>query len=152
MNVDFAPTFLEIAGLKTPAEMQGRSLVPLMRGERPADWRKSWYYRYYHDPGDHNTRAHYGVRTETHKLIYYWKKDQWECFDLVHDPDELHNLADDPAQAELVATLKKELYRLKKEVQDNDEFAQQQPTTSSDGPPRKTPRPARPKPRQAAPR
>jgi hypothetical protein len=50
------------------------------------------YYRYYHDPGDHNTRAHYGVRTATHKLIYFWKKDQWELFDLVNDPRELHNL------------------------------------------------------------
>ena len=137
MNVDFAPTFLEIAGLKVPADIQGRSLVPLLRGERPADWRKSWYYRYYHDPGDHNTRAHYGVRTETHKLIYFWKKDQWECYDLVQDPDELHNLAYDPAHAELVAKLKQELYRLKKEVQDNDEFADKQPTTSSYGRPKK---------------
>ena len=134
LNIDFAPTFMEIAGLKVPADMQGRSLVPLLKGQRPADWRTSWYYRYYHDPGDHNTRAHYGVRTETHKLIYFWKKDQWECYDLVHDPDELHNLADDPAHADLVAKLKAELYRLKKEVQDNDEFADHQPTTSSGGP------------------
>ena len=125
LNVDFAPTFMEIAGLRPAADMQGRSLVPLVKGRRPADWRTSWYYRYYHDPGDHNTRAHYGVRTETHKLIYFWKKDQWECYDLVHDPDELHNLADDPAHADLVAKLKSELYRLKKEVQDNDEFAGQ---------------------------
>ena len=134
LNVDFAPTLMEIAGLKAPADMQGRSFLPLLRGERPADWRTSWYYRYYHDPGDHNTRAHYGVRTETHKLIYFWKKDQWECYDLLHDPDELHNLADDSAHAVLVAKLKAELYRLKKELQDNDEFAEHQPTTSSDGP------------------
>ena len=131
LNIDFAPTFMEIAGLPVPADMQGRSLVPLLKGERPADWRKSWYYRYYHDPGDHNTRAHYGVRTETHKLIYFWKKNQWECYDLVKDPDELHNLAADPAHAKLVEELKKELYRLKKEVQDNDEFAEHQPTDSS---------------------
>ena len=124
--------------------MQGRSLVPLLRGERPADWRTSWYYRYYHDPGDHNTRAHYGVRTETHKLIYFWKKDQWECYDLVHDPDELHNLAYDPAHANLVAKLKEELYRLKKEVQDNDEFANKQPTTTSNGRPKKSDSPGTP--------
>jgi hypothetical protein len=130
LNIDFAPTMMDIAGLTTPADMQGRSFLPLLRGERPADWRTSWYYRYYHDPGDHNTRAHYGIRTETHKLIYFWKKDQWECYDLVHDPEELHNLADDPARAELVMKLKTELYRLKKEVQDNDEFAEHQPTTS----------------------
>ena len=87
------------------------------------------------DPGDHNTRAHDGVRTETHKLIYFWKKDQWECYDLVHDPDELHNLAADPAHAGLVAALKSELYRLKREVQDNDEFALVQPPPGVDGQP-----------------
>ena len=100
INPDFAPTFMDIAGLKTPADMQGRSLVPLLKGERPAGWRTSYYYRYYHDPGDHNTRAHYGVRTMTHKLIYFWKKDQWEFYDLTKDPDELHNLYNDPAQQE----------------------------------------------------
>ena len=146
LNVDFAPTMMEIAGLNAPADMQGRSFLPLLKGQRPADWRTSWYYRYYHDPGDHNTRAHYGVRTETHKLIYFWKKDQWECYDLVHDADELHNLAYDPAHADLVAKLKAELYRLKKEVQDNDEFANQQPTTSSGGPAAK---PAKAKPPKA---
>jgi len=123
LNVDFAPTFLAAAGLPVPADMQGRSLLPLLRGQRPADWRTSWYYRYYHDPGDHNTRAHYGVRTETHKLIYFWRKNQWELYDLVHDPAELHNLYNDPAQADTVARLKAELYRLKKEVRDNDQFA-----------------------------
>jgi arylsulfatase A-like enzyme len=127
INVDFAPTFMELAGLPVPADMQGRSLLPLLDGKRPADWRTSWYYRYYHDPGDHNTRAHYGVRTETHKLIYFWKKNQWEMYDLVNDPHELKNLYDDPSQAETVAKLKAELARLKKEVQDNDEFADKQP-------------------------
>ena len=82
LNVDFAPTFLEAAGAPVPAEMQGRSLLPVLKGRTPADWRTSMYYRYYHDPGDHNTRAHYGVRTTTHKLIYFWKKDQWELFRL----------------------------------------------------------------------
>ena len=89
--------------------MQGRSLLPVLRGRTPADWRTSMYYRYYHDPGDHNTRAHYGVRTRTHKLIYFWKKDQWELFDLVNDPYELHNLYGEPGQDALTATLKAEL-------------------------------------------
>ena len=114
INPDFAPTFMEIAGLATPADMQGRSLTPLFKGQSPPDWRTSFYYRYYHDPGDHNTRAHYGLRTTTHKLIYFWKKDQWEMYDLVKDPDELHNLCNDPGQKEMVARLKTELYRLKK--------------------------------------
>ena len=140
INPDFAPTFMEAAGLSVPADMQGRSLVPLMKGEKPADWRTSWYYRYYHDPGDHNTRAHYGVRTETHKLIYFWKKHQWEMYDLVKDPDELHNLYNDPAQAGTVAKLKAEMYRLKKELQDNDEFANKQPSTDVEPPRPKTKR------------
>lgn len=91
------------------------------------------YYRYYHDPGDHNTRAHYGVRTLTHKLIYYWKKDQWELYDLVKDPEELHNLYAEPQQQPTVAKLKAELYRLKKEFKDDDQFADQQPPAGVDG-------------------
>ncbi|MEI8374201.1 MAG: sulfatase [Planctomycetota bacterium] len=135
LNVDFAPTFLDMACIAVPGDMQGRSIAPLLRGDLPADWRKSWYYRYYHDPGHHNTRAHYGVRTETHKLVHFWKKNQWECYDLVHDPQELRNIYEDPAQASLIAELKKELYRLKKELQDNDEFAEKQPPDDVDGPP-----------------
>jgi arylsulfatase A-like enzyme len=127
INPDFAPTFMELAGLSVPSDMQGRSLIPLLKGTAPADWRTSYYYRYYHDPGDHNTRAHYGVRTTTHKLIYFWKKEQWEMYDLVKDPYELHNLAGDPAQKETFEKLKAELYRLKKEVKDDDQYALEQP-------------------------
>jgi arylsulfatase A-like enzyme len=140
INADFAPTFLEIAGQKTPDDMQGRSLVPLLKGKPPADWRTSMYYRYYHDPGDHNTRAHYGVRTETHKLIYFWKKDQWEMFDLTRDPDELHNLYRDPSQQQTVERLKQELQRLKKQVKDEDQFADNQPPNGVDGAPPAGPR------------
>jgi len=123
INPDFAPTFMAAAGLPVPADMQGRSLIPLIKGERPADWRTSFYYRYYDDPSEHNTRAHYGVRTDSHKLIYYWRKDQWEMYDLVNDPSELKNLYSDPAQKEVVARLKTELYRLKKDLKDDDKFA-----------------------------
>ena len=133
LNNDFAPTFLDIAGEKIPADMQGRSLVPLLRGEAPADWRASMYYRYYHDPGDHNTRAHYGVRTATHKLIYFWKKEAWEMFDLVADPSELRNIADDPAQAGKLAELKAELLRLKREFRDEDQFGAEIPANGVDG-------------------
>ena len=133
INTDFAPTFMEIAGLKVPSDMQGRSIVPLLKGRHPWTWRESMYYRYYHDPGDHDTRAHYGVRTLTHKLIYYWKKDQWELFDLVNDPQELRNIYNEPAQQKVVARLKKELARLKKELRDKDEFANEQPPPGVDG-------------------
>jgi arylsulfatase A-like enzyme len=134
INSDFAPTFLEAAGLRVPTDMQGRSIIPLLKGERPADWRRSFYYRYYHDPGHHNTRAHYGVRTETHKLIYYWTKDQWELYDLRRDPDELHNLYADPASQPIVSELKAELFRLKKQLQDDDQFADHLPPDGVDGP------------------
>ena len=127
INADFAPTFMQMAGQAVPADMQGSSIVPLLAGEHPAGWRTSMYYRYYHDPGDHNTRAHYGIRTLTHKLIYFWKKDQWELFDLINDPDELHNLYNDTAQKDLVTKLKTELYALKRELKDEDQFADKQP-------------------------
>jgi arylsulfatase A-like enzyme len=133
LNVDFAPTFLEAAGMPVPADMQGRGLLSILRGRMPADWRTSMYYRYYHDPGDHNTRAHYGVRTRTHKLIYFWKKDQWELFDLVNDPFELHNLYGQPRQETLTATLKAELRRLKQAVRDDDRLANEQLPNGVDG-------------------
>jgi arylsulfatase A-like enzyme len=144
LNVDFAPTFMEAAGLAVPPDIQGRSLMALLRGERPADWRASWYYRYYHDPGHHNTRAHYGVGTETHKLIYFWKKDQWELYDLVKDPEELHNVYGDPAQAGVAAALKQELTRLRRELKDEDQFANELPPDGvdprpEDAPAKKTP-------------
>jgi arylsulfatase A-like enzyme len=145
INTDFAPTFMDAAGIKVPDDMQGRSLLPLFRGETPPDWRTSFYYRYYHDPGHHNTRAHYGVRTQTHKLIYFWTKNQWEMYDLRNDPHELHNLYNDPAQQNLVAKLKTELYRLKKEVKDDDQFSDKLPPDGVDGPfPDKKPVPRRP--------
>ena len=137
INADFAPTFLDAAGLPVPPDMQGHSLLPLFKGEKPDNWRTSMYYRYYHDPGDHNTAAHLGVRTETHKLIHFWKLDQWELYDLKNDPNELKNLYNDPAQAGTIAKLKTELARLKKELDDNDEFADKQPTDGVDGGPEK---------------
>jgi arylsulfatase A-like enzyme len=133
LNVDFAPTFLDAAGLPPSPDMQGRSLVPVLRGQTPPDWRSSMYYRYYHDPGHHNTRAHYGVRTKTHKLIYFWKKDQWELYDLVKDPQEMHNLYGQPAQASLTARLKTELARLKKDAKDDDQLADVQIPQGVDG-------------------
>ena len=131
INCDVAPTFLELAGLATPTDMQGRSFVPIWTGKQPRDWRQAMYYRYSHDPGDHDTRAHYGIRTNTHKLIYYWKKDQWECYDLVADPREMRSIYDDPAAQQTVARLKQQLRQLKKELKDDDRFADKLPTDSS---------------------
>jgi arylsulfatase A-like enzyme len=141
-NIDLAPTFLDLAGLPIPESMQGVSMLPLLRGETPADWRKSIYYRYYHDPGHHNTAAHLGVRTETHKLIYYWKKDIYEMFDLVKDPLEQHNMlyhaeeAEQPATQQLFAELKEEIGRLQKQYGDEGQFADPEdwPKGGPDGP------------------
>jgi arylsulfatase A-like enzyme len=126
LNVDFAPTLLDAAGIKTPADMQGRSFLPLLEGKTPGDWRASMYYRYYH-PGHHNVAAHYGVRTGRYKLIYFNKLDQWELYDLQKDPRETRNVYSDPAYAKIVEELKKELYRLKKELKDDDQFANELP-------------------------
>ncbi|MFM9058560.1 MAG: sulfatase [Planctomycetaceae bacterium] len=141
-NIDLAPTFLDLAGVAVPEWMQGRSLVPLLRGAAPADWRTSVYYRYYHDPGHHDTRAHYGVRTATHKLIHYWRQDAWELYDLGADPHELHNLLFDPAEAarpEVAATfaeLKAEIARLQRHYADDGRFADPAtlPADDVDGP------------------
>jgi len=136
LNVDFAPTFLDAASAPVPEWMQGRSLLPVLRGggKTPEGWRTAMYYRYYHDPGDHDTRAHYGVRTATHKLIHYWKKDQWELFDLRTDPREMKNLYGQPGQETVTAELEATLARLKQELQDDDRFANEQPPHGVDGP------------------
>lgn len=139
-NIDLAPTFLDLAGLPIPESMQGVSLVPLLRGESPKEWRDSVYYRYYHDPGHHNTAAHYGVRTATHKLIYYWKKDAYEMFDLVADPTEQRNLLYgenlDPAITAKFNELKAEIERLQAQYKDEGQYADsaEWPKGSADGP------------------
>lgn len=125
LNIDVAQTFLEIAGVSVPERMQGRSLMPLLAGA-PARWRSSVYYRYWmHDDPSHSVRAHYGVRTRRYKLIYYYNQGlgqpgtgentyppEWELFDLDRDPDELHNVHDDPAYADIRRNLERELARL----------------------------------------
>jgi len=131
-NFDGEVTKIKSAGLKIPADIQGRSFAPLLRGEKPKGWRTAMYYRYYHDPGDHNTASHYGVRTLTHKLIYYWKKNQWELYDLHRDPNELRNIYNDPTEKKTIEKLKKEMFRLKKELKDDDEFANEQPPNGVD--------------------
>jgi len=127
LNVDFAPTLLAVTGEKVPADMQGRSFLPLLRGESPADWRTSMYYRYYHYPQDHRVQPHYGIRTLKHKLIYFNKINQWELFDLEKDPHELKNVYADPAYAETVKKLKAEMYQLKAELKDENQFENELP-------------------------
>jgi arylsulfatase A-like enzyme len=127
LNMDFAPTWLEYAGLPVPSEIQGKSFLPLLNGKRPSDWRKTMYYRYYHYPQDHRVQQHYGVRTERYKLIYFHRINQWELFDLKNDPHELKNVYADPSYAKTVKELKGEMERLRKELNDHDQYV--------DGPP-----------------
>jgi len=115
-NVDFAQTFLDAAGVTTPDEMQGESLVPLLIGAAPDGWRDSFYYHYYEYPGWHMVHRHYGVRTDTHKLIHFYQLDEWELYDLVNDPDELKNVYDDPTYADVRAELNAELKRLREDL------------------------------------
>ena len=112
-NLDYAETFLDVAGVEIPEDMQGESLVPLMKGEDPKDWRESIYYHYYENPGAHNVPRHYGVRTERYKLIHYYQLDEWELIDLENDPKELHSFYGDKDYAEVQKELDKELERLR---------------------------------------
>jgi len=116
--LDVAPTFLEAAGVAVPEEVQGESLVPILRGEEPEDWRKSFYYEYYEYPQPHHVRPHYGVVTDRHKLVRFYTPDidAWELFDLKTDPHELRDASADPANAAVVAELKAELERLRREL------------------------------------
>ena len=116
-NVDFAQTFLDAAKIPAPADMQGRSLLPLLRGESPADWRRSFYYHYYEGvERDHKVNKHEGVTTARAKLIHFYPLDEWEMYDLQNDPDELHNIYDRPEHAELRKELTAELERLRREL------------------------------------
>lgn len=112
-NIDYAPTFLEMAGAVAPDEVQGASFLPLAQGERPNDWRGSIYYHYY-EVGAHNVAKHEGVATKRYKLIHYYERDQWEFFDLKEDPLEINSVYGDPAYADRVSDLKTELARLKR--------------------------------------
>lgn len=144
-NVDFARTFLDFAGVAAPASFQGYSGRSVLQGRAPDDWQTSMYYRYWMNGSHHNVAAHYGVRTQRYKLIYYYYAGlgqpgtdaprmqtqkgmvpatcdglppEWELFDLATDPRELRNVYADPAYAGVVAELKAELIRIQAEVGD----------------------------------
>ena len=124
-NLDFAPTFLELAKTKIPRDIQGESLVPLLKGKTPDTWRTSFYYHYYEYPGGHSVKRHYGVRTERYKLIhFYYDIDEWEFYDLYNDSEEINNLYGDSEFAEIIDSLKVELERLRKYYGDSDELTQ----------------------------
>jgi len=117
-NLDFASTFLDIAGAPIPDDLQGRTLVPILQGQTPNDWRKSFYYHYYENPGGHNVARHYGVTNGRYKLIHFYalegnKIDDWEMFDLEKDPEELNSVYGDPQYANVQSDMLAELKRLR---------------------------------------
>ncbi len=120
-NLDFAETFLDIAGADIPDDMQGRSIVPLLEGQRPNDWYKSLYYHYYEFFGDrktaHMVRRHYGVRTDRYKLIHFYNLDEWELYDLQNDPREMLSVYGDSQYASIQKDLTAEVKRLQEKYQ-----------------------------------
>ena len=139
MNLDFAETFLDIAGAAIPDDMQGSSMKRILSGEEAADWRKSVYYHYYEFPGAHSVRRHYGVRTDRYKLIYFYEPDvdEWELYDLEKDPQEMTSVYGDPAYADVVREMKAELARQRQAYGDDGSVVSYDP-----------PRPARKKKRK----
>ncbi len=115
--LDFAQTFLEIAGSPQPDDMQGRSLVPVLKGQTPDDWRTAFYYHYYEFPGWHDVRRHYGVTDGRYKLIRFYEPDvdEWELYDLASDPNELKSVHDQPEFADVQRKMMAELARLREE-------------------------------------
>ena len=135
LNLDMAPTLLDIAGVKIPSEMQGKSVMPIAEGKHVADWRKDWLYEYYEYPGFENVRPCRGVRTDRYKLIHFFiDPEEFELYDLKTDPDEKNNLYGKPGYEKLTTQLQERLAALRKDT--NDTF-QYKPT----GLPLHTPRP-----------
>lgn len=122
-NLDFAQTFLEIAGINAPADMQGKSLVPLLKGEKESWDRDAVYYHYYEYPGEHAVKRHYGIATKKYKLIHFYHDvDEWELYDQVADPQEMTNVYHDPKYAEVREEMKKKLQTLRKKYKDSEEL------------------------------
>ena len=128
-NVDYGPTMLDFAEARIPNSVQGRSFKSLLEtGKEPKGWKQEAYYRYWMHMAHHDNPAHVGIRTKTHKLIYYYGCNYdggyrtppgWELYDLTNDPHETCNLHDDPAHAELVADLKQRLADTRRRVGDD---------------------------------
>ena len=118
-NIDYAPTFLELAGADIPADIQGVSLAPLLRGEHPERWRDALYYHFYEFPGEHCVKRHCGIRTERYKLIHFYNDiDVWELYDLDEDPAEMHNIYGKAGTEAVTADLKERLAALQQQYDD----------------------------------
>ncbi len=124
-NLDFAQTFLEAAQIKAPADMQGESLIPLLKGNNEKWDRDAVYYHYYEYPGEHAVKRHYGIVNKEYKLVhFYYDVDEWELYDRLNDPQEMNNAYNDPKYANIVKELKKELKALRVKYKDSKELDQ----------------------------
>ncbi|MEW7278553.1 sulfatase [Aquimarina sp. 2201CG1-2-11] len=124
-NIDFAPTFLDYAGVTIPSDIQGRSLRKLVKGE-VSEWRDAIYYTYYEFPGEHNVPRHHGVRTDKYKLIhFYFDSNQWELYDLEKDPSEMHNVYEDNSYKEIREMMHEKLNEMRKKYGDSDSLDKQ---------------------------
>ena len=118
-NIDYAPTFLALAGAPIPKDIQGESLLPLLQGKHPKNWRKSLYYHFYEYPAEHMVKRHYGIRTERYKLIHFYRDiDEWELYDLEKDPKEMNNIYGQEGTEKITKELKKQLWKLQKQYDD----------------------------------
>tara|TARA_R110002050_G_scaffold67924_1_gene147256 strand:+ start:51996 stop:53573 length:1578 start_codon:yes stop_codon:yes gene_type:complete len=118
-NIDYAPTFLELAGVEVPEEMQGESMLPILEGKVVPKWREALYYHYYEYPGPHSVKRHYGVRTDRYKLIHFYNNiDQWELYDLKEDPTEMRNLYGEEGYADITKELHAKLEGLREQYKD----------------------------------
>ncbi len=124
-NLDFAQTFLEAAQIEAPDDMQGESLMPLLTSNEN-DWsRDAVYYHYYEYPAEHQVMRHYGIVTVDYKLAhFYYDVDEWELYDRKKDPQEMNNVYNDPAYADVVKQLHKKLEELRTQYKDSDELNQ----------------------------
>lgn len=123
-NLDFAPTFLDYAGIDAPEEMQGDSFRDLVSGEDPS-WRDAVYYTYYEFPAEHMVKRHHGVSTKRYKLIhFYYDVDEWELYDLQEDPQEMKSVYDDPAYADVQQMMHQKLDSIRAEYGDSDALDQ----------------------------
>ena len=124
-NLDYAQTFLQMAGANIPANMQGKSLVPILKNGRAENWRDSIYYHYYEYPSVHMIPRHYGIRTERYKLIHFYQfGNEWEMYDLKEDPDELTNIYGKSGKETLQKDLKKQLVAIRKFYDDNTDVSE----------------------------
>lgn len=124
-NLDFAQTMLEAANITSPDDMQGESLLPLLKGEKGNWTRDAVYYHYYEYPSIHMVKRHYGIVTKEYKLAhFYYDVDEWELYDRVNDPNEMNNVYNDPNYQEIVSSLTEKLLKLRKQYKDSPELDQ----------------------------